>query len=343
MTGRKFARAIALLALLFPFAAPAEVVRIQSADGRFGQGWMHVAADGRCLVALPAHVVPAGGRGLATSATGRQYEVQHPHQPDAAIDLALMSVPVPAGTFCTPSRLGPSDLQSRIASLGAATMVTMDEGERRTMAVHLVAAAIDDGAGRVLAFRPANVSEHFRQGMSGSTILTEDGTMIAMLTDVDAETGIGIGLRFDVIRRLSERAPRPAPTGGPVFLVVVEQGQSTDPAQPPSNLAGGGVWRARAVAGRLGFVASLPAIATVSALRIDLACGADQIARAALTLRADPGNPYSAEVPCRIERREDTAAISCPTPPRKARDLRLNLAGKGSDEICLGNLAIAAQ
>ncbi|MCF4167184.1 hypothetical protein L2U69_16165 [Zavarzinia compransoris] len=329
-----------LAVLLAAVPARAEVVRVESPDGAFGQGWMYVARDGTCRVAMPAHVVPAGGRGLAGDGAGRQYELTAPYRPDPETDLALMTVPVPRGTICTPSRLGASDLERRIATLRDAQLVSLDTAEKRTMAVELVAATVDAGAGTVLAFRPRNPADRFRQGMSGSTILAQDGTMIAMLTDVDPASGIGIALRFDVIRRLAERAPATDAADLPGIAMVIEKGAAADPGAPPSLLLEGAAWRGTPVDGRLSLVVALETERVVTGLALTATCGTDGVRHIAASVRRAPDNPFSVETPCSLDPAAAGAAITCPLPPRRARQIRLTL-WTGDETLCLADLGLS--
>lgn len=331
---------VLLMVLVAGLPARAEVVRVESPDGAFGQGWMYVARDGTCRVAMPAHVVPAGGRGLAGDGAGRQYELTAPYRPDADTDLALMTVPVPRGTICTPSRLGTSDLERRIANLRDAQMVSLDAAEKRTMAVEIVAATVDAGAGTVLAFRPRNPSDHFRQGMSGSTILAPDGTMIAMLTDVDPDSGIGIALRFDVIRRLAERAPATDAADLPGIAMVLEKGAAADPGAPPSLLLDGKAWRGTPADGQLSLIVALAAESTVTGLSLKAACGGEGLRRVAASVRRAPDNPFSVETPCSLDPSATGSTINCPLPPRRARQIRLAL-WAGEEALCLSDLGLS--
>ena len=332
-----------LLALVTATAARADVVRIRSADGSFGQGWLHVAQDGRCQVAMPAHVVPKSGTGIAMDATGREYEIGTAVHPDPEVDFALMTVPVPRGTICSASRLGSSDLQRRIANLQSAALAYIDAGERRTMPVQLVAAAVDASAGSILAFRPAMAGDHFQQGMSGSIILADDGTMIAMLTDVDPDSGIGIALRFDVIRRLAGQAP-PVAGDAPAMAIVVETGMTADTAAPPSALARDGIWRVAPVGGRLSWVTVMETEAIVTGATFTLSCGGDRVTRATLSVRTDPANPFSSETVCAMApSAKDAVAVTCRQPPRRARQIRLALTATGDAPACVGGFGIAAQ
>jgi hypothetical protein len=75
------------------------------------------------------------------------------------------------------------------------------------MAIERRANSRDSSGGAIIAISPLADTDAFLKGMSGGATVI-NGRPIAMLTEVDSETGMGIALRFDVIATELEKLGR---------------------------------------------------------------------------------------------------------------------------------------
>jgi hypothetical protein len=243
----------AVLLLMIAFAAKAEVVRVQTGT-QFGQGFLFgdVMQDGRCRLAVPAHVVKqSNGISGAVIITRKGEQAQGTAGKDLGDDFAVMDVLFPdSGRRCMGRLTGPNDLTLLLARRPGARIETIDAGEWRSIPVTVLAG--DTTSGTRLAVQAVVAEQRLQEGMSGSLVVADSGDYLGLLIEVDPDTGIGIVLRWDRLRQLvnadhgglqaqavaTERCFNAASADSGAHLIAL-QGKLADTSQDPANLLAG--------------------------------------------------------------------------------------------------------
>ena len=296
-----------LLVVLAPTEALAEGVRLRVAGRQDidGQGWLFKDVDtGFCGVVTAAHVAaPSGhagkvtilgaGKGEGFGDNIRILSSQSDAGDGGGLDIALMSVEgLLKERGCTTSTLGAADLTFMLSrsKRGVVDQIS-SSGEQTWQEIDFLGADLDDW--RRLSLRPRNRDDRISEGYSGSAVVeaaedrVEGGVAsalpLAMITEVDEESGHARAVRFDAVRLLVKKALHDtalaSPTAAGGVRLVGWQGETADLSCPAPNAAAPAAecgWRARPQSGQRSIALILaPSQAQASHLEFTLAGAVD--------------------------------------------------------------------
>ncbi|WID99673.1 hypothetical protein QO058_30190 (plasmid) [Bosea vestrisii] len=222
-----------------PTGVRAEIVRLQTGQDLFGQGYLFVDQDGRCKVLTAAHVVSRNGRPVNTivrDRRARQLETDEPEVFSLSPDIALLPIrSIQSPAACSQSRLSRIGVERRALALVDGVIETTGRTELQRVRVDRAITVIDMRGGELFAVKPRDPAVEVVKGWSGSIVLDPDGP-VGVIYDVDGKTGHAHAVRVDVIDRLKQARPSKVRSTPAFGHVSAELGDTVDAAAGPSGL-----------------------------------------------------------------------------------------------------------
>lgn len=361
-----------LTALALAGAAGAEPVQIRAAFGETGQGWLFGSPrDGRCWLALPLHVVAAGG----AQPSGFAFDDIQGRSAQSAPPIAVASVPgaVEAAAGATDLAFAPvtsggrrqGDCNSRLGlSPGLYALVLPRIASLQLRAVQgattasfpvEMARSLNGGdQGALLLLRPRDERDlrYLKGGLSGGVAVFDyEGQVLpgAMILQVAPDSDTLRALRFDRIAAafaLVEAAAKggapakPAAAGAVAHRIESVLGRLEADAPPLAQLTApqGGCWRIGLAPGarRVEIVLSIPEGQRVEALRASVPPDCGGTSAAQLDMRRQGRGWSTLSTSCPVSA-DGTAA--CRVGRNGPLELRLSLPASGT-EAAIGALAL---
>jgi len=214
----------------------AETVQVVSGPNELAQGWLFLAADGRCKLLTAGHVVARDGAPAAAIVRdrhGRELETSGPEFFSLSPDIAVLPVRVDAPlSRCSSSRLSFIGVDRRAQQMKEGVIEKAGLSEIAKYRVVRTASRIDKGGGEFFAVRPVDEMVRFGKGWSGSIVLDDEGPVGVVFEAEEQEASV---VRVDVLARLKPVAAA-ASTAEPPTRLTVLTGETVDPAQGPSGM-----------------------------------------------------------------------------------------------------------
>lgn len=193
-------------------SASAETVLLNRGQGMYGLGWLFLQQDGTCRIATPRHVIESEERLVPADILdryGRSHATFDPAPaPTDSIDLAFLEVRgALALEGCSSSRMSAVAIRSALDRMETGTLAIATPFDRQMIHIERRATSRDADGGLIVVIGPRPGEHTLMQGMSGGAVIV-DNRPVAMLIEVDTDSGTGIALRFDVIADELERLER---------------------------------------------------------------------------------------------------------------------------------------
>lgn len=337
---------IGLSALAFLSGAAttqADVVRLRTGNGKFGQGWMFLDTDGTCKVVTAAHVIRAPDGAIqspfAIDITGHEWQTGPALVVSTDPDIAVLPVPsANTPSACGTGRLSAIGAERRLADMNQAVIETTGQSEIIQVPVARHASVMDRAKGDLFSVRPVLPSDRIMKGWSGSVVLDRDGPL-GIIFDVDPDHNEASAVRVDAIRRLMATAP--ARAAGPAAsdtkaAIGVLAGVTDDPRAGPDRVLGSG-WHVTPVRRTVVFVVAFPqprALREISLLS-DKQAG-NTISGLGVAVEAEGSDDWLDLAFCRAANGSD--AVACPMLQHTVERIRVLVKAANDSPLVLKGL-----
>lgn len=332
--------------------AQAEPVLVLAENGQKGQGWLFGSpVDGECWIAMPRHVVEAGGAlhaFLWRDVQGNEGTGREPKAASQKLDLAFARIDGRASGRCL-SRLGTDDLTSVVMRQPIVWAQSMFKTHLRAIEMR-----ISDANAQYVRFEPikSESTENLNKGLSGAPLVLRDPSggadrPIGLVVRVSKAKGFGHALRFDTIKTefAGIVAKSSANTGrvtlqndlGIRLINATGRSQSSDTAVGAA-LAEAGCWIARPAPGARSFNVEVhptsPGLVVSSVdVRFEPRCGPRPDA---LIVQVLEGKLWSTAASCEIS----PLAARCVIGRRKMTPLRLIVIKRDGMNVAIAHIGV---